>query len=134
MSNSNSNEAWRDQFKQHAIRVGFAVHLTRGMCEFLSAVADGVQWDRAAFGSCAAFPDNWLSTTQALFKRGLIERKPDEELQAGKTRPARDKFEIHSWTVWQLTPAGAHVVELLKLAGMFVEADVAAEKKARAKR
>jgi hypothetical protein len=40
---------------------------------------------------------------------------------------------LSHYTHWELTPAGAAVVELLKLAGLFVEADAAIEKKAKGK-
>lgn len=124
-------EPWRDNFKSSAIRVGLSLSLTRAMCEFLSAVADDVTWDRCAFGSSQAFPDNFLATSRSLEKRGLIEAKTGAEREAGRHRPARTKFEIWNWSYWRLTPAGELVVGLLKLAGLFVEADVATEKKSR---
>jgi hypothetical protein len=122
-------EAWKDSFRQYSIKVGFALSLTRPMCEFLSAVADDVSWDRATYGSSLAFPDNFLATSGALTKRGLIERKADDG--EWQKRPAKTSYDIHSWSHWQLTPAGECVVALLKLTGMFVEADMATEKKAR---
>lgn len=125
--------AWQDHFRTLSIKVGFGLSLTRPMCEFLSAVADDVHWDRAKYGSGLAFPDNFLATSAALVKRGLIEQKPEPERAAGMRRPATTSYELHSWTHWRLTPAGVHVVGLLKLAGLFVEADVAIEKKARGK-
>lgn len=120
---------WQDNFKSSCLAVGFRLALTRAMCEFISAVADGVSWDRAVFGSSNAFPDNFLATSRSLIKRGLIERKPQAEIEA--RGPARTSYELHSWTHWVLTPAGEAVVELLKMTGLLVEADVAIEKKAK---
>lgn len=127
-----SKEAWRDNLKSSCLLAGFRLALTRAMCEFLSAVADGVNWDRSVFGSALAFPDNWLTTSRSLEKRGLIERKPQKEIDDRvRNHPARDAYELHSWSCWRLTPAGESAVVLLKLTGLFVEADTAAEKKAR---
>lgn len=122
---------WQDNLKSCCLNVGFRLGLTRAMCEFISAVADGVHWDRSVFGSSNAFPDNFLATSRSLEKRGLIERKPEEECKARYARPATTPYELHSWTHYRLTPAGDAVVVLLKLTGLFVEADMAVEKKAR---
>lgn len=124
-------EAWRDNFKSSAIRVGLSLSLTRAMCEFLSAVADDVTWDRCAFGSSQAFPDNFLATSRSLERRGLVEQKSPSEIEARKSRSAVTSYDLWSWSCWRLTPAGELVVGLLKLAGLFVEADIATEKKAR---
>jgi hypothetical protein len=126
--------AWQDNLKASCLRVGFGLHLTRAMCEFLSAVADDVHWDRAKYGSAQAFPDNLLATSAALFKRGMIRQKSSAEIEAHKRERSATPLEdrtIWEWTHWELTPAGEHVVALLKLTGMFVSADAAIEKKSR---
>lgn len=120
--------AWQDAFKSACLAVGFRLQLTRAMCEFISAVADDVSWDRAVYGSSNAFPDNFLATGRSLIKRGLIERKEGERCDS---RRAVTSYDLHSWSHWKLTPAGDAVVVLLKLSGLFVEADMAVEKKAR---
>ncbi len=124
---------WRDNFKSSCTRVGFAIHLSRAMCEFISAVADGVQWDRTVYGSAASFPDNFLATSRSLLKRGLIEEKTENEQKIGRARDAKTNYDLWSWTHYRLTPAGVQMVELLKIAGLFIEADIAIEKKARVK-
>ena len=128
-----NNPVWRDAFKSSAIRVGFSIHMTRSMCEFLSAVADDVAWDRTKYGSASAFPDNFIATAGALVKRGLIVSKPDEAKERIRCDRIPDS-EWYSWSHWLLTPAGIAVVELLKIAGMFMEADAAIEKRAKSKR
>jgi hypothetical protein len=124
-------EIWKDNFKAASLRVGFKLGLTRAMCEYLSAVADGVAWNRSTLGAASPDVDNFIATARSLFKRGLIEQKPDAEKNAYLSRPTRTSYELWSWTHWRLTPAGECVVQLLKLCDMFVEADVAMEKKAR---
>jgi hypothetical protein len=118
--------AWRDAFRANTIRVGFSIMLTRPMCEFLSAVADDVDWDRSKFGGAQAYPDNALATAAALVKRGLILPKP------GRGQPGwleRQPADLYSFSLWVLSPAGQCIVELLKHGGMYVEADAAIEKK-----
>lgn len=122
------NPAWRDAFRAHTTRVGFSLHLTRAMAEFLSAVADGVVWDRQRYGSAVVAPNNFLATSASLVKRGLIEAKPVPEREANKHRP---DAEFYTWNQWNLTPAGELVVAMLVLTGLFVEADAAIEKRNR---
>ena len=131
---ANNKPDWRDAFKSSSLRCGFHLGLTRAMCEYVSAVADGVQWDRTVFGSCSVQPDNFMATARALAKRGLIQRKTQEEIDARRQERAQTSFELWSWNAYVLTPAGERVVDLLKMAGLFVEADIAIEKKARAGR
>lgn len=108
---------WQDAFKSNSTRVRFAISLTRPMLEFLCAAADGVHWDRRAFGGIT-FPDNWISTEYALKKRGLIIRKPPQDATKYSVIP------------WSLTPAGVALVELLKVGGLFIESNEAVEKMA----
>lgn len=126
------NPVWRDAFKSSAINVGFRLHLTRAMCEFLSAVADDVAWDRSKYGSAAAFPDNFVATAGSLVKRGLIVSKPPEQKEKIRCDRIPDS-EWYTWSHWLLTPAGESVVELLKFAGLFLEADAAIEKRSKRK-
>lgn len=126
------NEAWKDNFKSASIRVGFRMGLSRSMCEFLSAVADNVWWNRSSLGGASADPDNFLATGRALVSRGLIQLKPDHQ-KTFKSRASQTRYEMYSWMHYELTPAGIHVVELLKISGMFIEADMAIEKKIREK-
>lgn len=125
-------EIWKDNFKSASLRVGFKLGLTRSMCEYLSAVADGVHWNRSFLGAASPDVDNFIATGRALFKRGLIVEKPKTEIDARFQKSARTSYEIWSWTHWRLTPAGNCVVQLLKMCDMFIEADLAVEKKLKA--
>ncbi len=125
------NPVWRDAFKASSLKVGFGLHLTRTMCEFISAVADNVKWDRSKYGSAPAYPDNWVATAGSLVKRGLIVSKPRAEIDDYLDSTRNKDYDFSNWTHWVLTPAGDCVVTLLKLAGLFVEADAAIEKKAK---
>ena len=122
------NDEWKMRFASNSMRSTFCLTLTQPMLEFLCAVADQVSWDRALYFQSigGAKPDNWSATSTALIKRGLIESK--------------GRLEHRNWTTWEeacqdtqwvLTPAGDKMVELLKVTGIFVEADAAILKKAR---
>lgn len=122
---------WKDNFKSSSLRVGFKLGLSRAMCEFLSAVSDDAHWNSTSLGAASAAPDSFIATARSLTKRGLIEEKKDAQ-ELWKGRPHKTSFDLWSWTHWQLTPAGEHVVALLKLCDMYIECDIAIEKKVRA--
>lgn len=96
------------------------------MLEFLCATADDVQWDRALYHNLC-IPENRIASERSLEKRGLIERKPPSYFEQHKhdDRPRQN----HANCI--LTPAGKLVVDLVKMAGVFVEADAAIEKRTR---
>lgn len=122
-----AQEQWRDSFRNFSMRIGFNLCLSRAMLEMLCAVSDGVQWDRALYRFGNAIPENWIASTRSLEKRGLIQRKSPDEIE-------KHKYDDHirgEWCCWVLTPAGKLVVDLLKSAGMFIEADAAIQKKSR---
>lgn len=125
-------EAWRDAFKASVIRVGFGINLTKAMLEFLCAISDGVTWDRGRFGMLNC-PNNWLASERSLCKRGLIERIPEDEYTRVDRLP-REQAEAGEWACCRLTPPGKLLVELIKLCGLFVEADAAITKKIRGSR
>lgn len=120
---------WKAAFHSHTMKTSFALALTQPMLEFLCATADGVHWDRRLYyrqwGS--ARPDSFLTSAAGLVKRGLIERLPRSQIEGVKYE------ELHLHAHHRLTPAGAALVELLRVTGVFVEADAAAEKRAMAK-
>jgi len=120
-------EEWRINLRKSAMRLGFSLALSRPMLEYLSATADGVQWDRSLYFQGGPQTDNWMASQNSLIKRGLLIRKTDAEIALHRhvdTPPGE-------WTCMKLSPAGVVVVELIKLAGMFVESDAAINKKAR---
>jgi hypothetical protein len=131
-------EDWKQRFKSSSIKVGFQLNLSRAMLEFLCAVADDCQWDRATFGELH-YPDNWIATEGSLEKRGLIQRKdgPAREAAAKHNsdeinaawKDGRDKSDCTYRNYCRLTPAGAKVVELLKVSGLFVAADASLRRK-----
>lgn len=121
-------EQWKDRFRGFSMKIGFQLSLSKAMIQFLCATADGVQWDRDLFADCHQ-PDNWLASEGSLTKRGLIERIPAEEYKPQHLRGCDGPR--GEWSCCRLTPAGQAVVGLLKLAGIFVEADAAINKKSR---
>lgn len=108
---------WREAFRSCMTRVTFNLTLTRAMLEFLCATSRDVMWDRRAFGGLL-YPDNWMTTSHALMRRGLIERLPPQ--------PIKDRD--HLPLPWKLTPAGEAVVQMLKVGGMYLEPHEALEK------
>lgn len=119
-------ESWKDNLRTHSLRVGFQLSLTRPQIEMISAIADDVSWDRH-YGSCLAFPDNFLATNRSLIKRGLIEERPKAEYEAEMNDYQRPAYTFNHF---KLTPAGLCVVELLKMVGLFIESDRKADKEA----
>ena len=119
---------WKSSFQGHAMKTSFCLALTQPMLEFLCAVADDVRWDRGLYYRQygAAKPDNFLAAEHSLQKRGLIERLS----RAVTSSIPYEEFNFRS--MCKLTPAGVALVELLRVAGIFVEADAAVEKRTRA--
>lgn len=117
---------WADKFRHYSLRTNFHLGLTRPMLEYLCAVAQDCWWDRAIFRSGTA-PDNFIASSHSLMKRGLIEESK---------RPRKkwsNLYEIQAAHV--LTPAGEAVVKLLRITGLFIESDLAEQRKeARRKR
>ena len=128
-----ANDEWKDHLRASSMKIGFSISLSRAMLELLCAVSDGVQWDRALYRLGATVPENWIASQRSLVKRGLIGRKDDDEIEAMRTirLPQIDREQWYEFNYYKLTPAGESVVSLLKMAGMFVEADAAINKKAR---
>lgn len=119
---SNQRPTWQEAFRSCQTRVMFELKLSRAMLEFLCAASDDVYWDRGTFGGLL-YPDNWVTVERALTKRGLIERKPPSEVGWKK--------ENKGWVQpWKLTPVGLVVVEMLKVGGLFLEAEEARQKMA----
>ena len=106
---------WKVLFRSSIMKTGFALVLTHPMLEYLCAVADNVHWDRSRNFQLTgnAMPDNFIATSNALLKRGLIQPRTH------KKNPWEPNYD--------LTPAGLRIVELLKLAGEFKVADEALE-------
>ncbi len=109
-----SAEESRERFKTNVTRVSFQIKLSRPMMEMLCALSDDVRWDRDRYGSIFN-PDNFIATPRALFERGLIRRKAD--VKAAFPGP----FD-------ELTEIGKAMVELMKVGGIFIEAEEARKK------
>lgn len=125
-------EEWKGLLRNSILKVGFHMSLSRSMLEYLCAVADNVVWDRGVYRSIYQ-PDNWLAAQNALLRRGLIARKPDDvnEDRMKKLRTGEHDYLYHEWNFFRLTPAGEAVVSILKMAGIFEEQLAAIDKKAR---
>lgn len=95
---------WREAFRSKVMRTGFHLDMSQGQLECLCAISDAVWPDRKAMATA-------IASNEALMKRGLIVHNE------GTARG------------WQLTEAGQLVVDLLKLVGVFYEADQAIERR-----
>ncbi len=123
------SDDWKRRFVGSSMRANFTLALTQPMLELLCATADGVHWDRhlyfPALGQARA--DTFIASSTALLKRGLVETVPKEV----RTKAVSDRLESD---FLRLTPAGEALVGLLRVTGIFVEADAASIKKTRARR
>ena len=120
-------ETWQQKFKASSIKVGFQLHLSRSMLEMICALADDCWWDRATFGDIH-YPDNWMSTQGSLVKRGLIQHRSEADLRKLEKKNTAVRF-ADTIPRCELTPAGKQLVKLLKVAGLFIEADAAIRRK-----
>lgn len=123
-------ETFKDDFRRTTFRTAFTLHLTQPMIEFLCAAADNVSWDRAVHEVNIHRPDNWVATSEALVKRGLLIRKPREETDKDFEKRHKEN-RIYESSYYRLTPAGDAIVTLFKVTGVFVEADAAITKRTR---
>jgi len=115
-----------ERFQRNTMKSSFVLGLSQAMMEFLCAVSEDTHWDRGRYSNLHA-PDSWLSTSHALERRGLIRRKTQEQIDKMRESDFQD-----SRCFWELTKVGLAVVDLLKASGIFVEAEEASERKARA--
>ena len=121
----------QDAFRKATFRTSFNLALSQPMIEMLCAIADGVCWDRTTREgpSTVHVPDNWVASTLSLEKRGLIRNATDAE--KAKERRQCNAAPYYEWSNWRLTPIGDCVVQMFKVAGIFVEADAAILKRTR---
>lgn len=117
-------------FKSATMRTSFCLSLSQPMIEFLCAVADDVEWDRSQFHTIHR-PDNPWAPFRALEKRGLVIPKPDDERRTTSEILQMPANRLCEYSHWKLTPIGQSVVQMLKVAGIFVEADAAITRRAR---
>jgi len=120
---------WQSQFKSSTMRTRFNLNLSQPMIEFLSAVSDDVMWDRSSEMGNIHRPDNWIGTGGCLEKRGLLIHKRHVIDDFNRMDVPDDR--MNEVGCWVLTPAGEALVELLKVTGIFIEADAAIIKKSR---
>src|SRR5262245_19240498 len=115
---------YRDKFRSNCTRVGLNLNLSRAMLEFLCAVSDDAWWDRARYGGYGEMNSS-ITTSHALKQRGLIRHR-------GEDRTLKLVLD-EKRSFWRLTPIGELLVALLKEAGIFIQAEVAAERFAKRK-
>lgn len=128
------SETYDARFAGYATRVAFDIRLTRTMIFYLSAVAALEQCgphemlnyenDRSISAQASAMRrgeglmDIWVPSMKGLGERGLVEHNA-----AANSRGVGDP-EPTWW--YRLTPAGQHVMALLRIAGLAVDFKVPA--------
>lgn len=131
---ADSNRAFRD----YATRISFNLSLSRNQLGHLAGVISEIEayeanralgWERrcdirqAAVEAAGGNPNMFIVGRGSLKRMGLIEDNPqrlEEERRAlvnGRYR--KDRYDGPNY---RLTPAGVHVVELLRLAGLIAPA------------
>ena len=129
-------DTWRALFLKSTLRTGFCLVLTQPMLEQLCAIADQVHWDRTVFRHSLglAQPDNPV-TRGALERRGLVRHRGTRVLrdqERGRSASQRhERWNDDICDVWELTPAGEQLVELLRTTGVFLEQTAATTLQAR---
>jgi hypothetical protein len=128
-------ESWKEQFRQATMRTAFELRLSQPQIEYISATADDSHWDRVR-ETYTSRPDNFIATSTALEKKGLIVRKSQAEIDKASreyhaTKENRDQFFWDGPCCYRLTPAGIALVELFKVVGIFVESQSTANRRKR---
>jgi hypothetical protein len=84
-------------FRAYVTRVGFQLTLTRPQMVLLATL------EQSGWYAATQVAQTWFTTSGALIRKGLIEHNPSQG---------------HPW---RLTPAGVHVVGLMREAGLLAE-------------
>lgn len=102
--------SWADDFTRYTTGFAFSLTLSRDQASLLEAI--GVDADEAYRNWTSATGRNdFIRTFHALRRRGLAEHNP-AMLAANLPPHAKPKW------VYRLTPAGEHVLALLRLSGV----------------
>ena len=125
---------YRRAFVASSMRHNFHLTLTGPMLEMLCAIADGVVRDREYhFTFSSVTPGDFVSRAEPLIKRGLVYHVP-RHLQPVEPPEAFCQQNAEGrQNYYKLTPIGEALVELLKLAGLFVKADAALDRETRSR-
>lgn len=94
---------WREHFSAYTTSTAFSLQISKYQCALLCAIEDGTWSTWWTTGPRNHFYGMFL----ALDRRGLVERNEEH-------------YSDPRWTGWRyrLTPAGKHVLALLRLAGL----------------
>lgn len=129
-----SNRAFRD----YATRISFNLSLSRNQLGHLAGVVSEIEayeanstigWERrmdvreAACEASGGRPNMFIVGRGSLARMGLIERDPRQiEDDRRKESEGPHRKSRYDGPVYRLTPAGAHVVALCRLAGLIAPA------------
>jgi hypothetical protein len=106
--------SWKQDFTDHTTNIAFNLSLSKDMVHTLRLICTVCE---GGFGKHEAFTySHFLSAGNALVRRGLV----------GWNHPDDKKVELEL-RGWYITPAGWHVVSLLRLAELIPAKEVVNE-------
>lgn len=112
---------WKQRFSDSTTNIAFNLRLTKEMvytleCIYLNQLARGIDENFGRF----------IPAVRNLISRGLVEHHDiPEDFSSWDSLKKLEFHNNHKWYV--LTPAGTHVVELLKLSGLIKNLSVVQE-------
>lgn len=105
---------WQDDFTRYSTGFAFNLTLSRDQANLLEAIGFNAWEGWTGFSGRG----NFIPVVKALIRRGLVEHNP---IIHAANRPANSR---PKW-FYRLTPAGQHVLALLRLSGVAVATDPA---------
>lgn len=100
---------WQNTFTKYATGTAFNISLSPDQASLLAHIATG--WDGSRWANHSG-RDSFFTTFRALKRRGLAEHNPAAEFVGVRHPGVKLKW------VYRLTPAGHHVLALLRLSGV----------------
>jgi DNA-binding PadR family transcriptional regulator len=100
--------SWQDNFTQYTTGFAFNLTLSRDMASLMEFIGNNEYENWQAASGRGSF----IPTFRSLERRGLAEHNPMMAPGMGLPGNVRPKW------VYRLTPAGQHVLELLRLTGV----------------
>lgn len=105
---------WQNAFMAYTTGTAFNVSLSHDQVSLLAFIDAGKYQEWKSRSGIS----NFIPCFRALERRGLAEHNPAAKAPADGGPSASEKVRIKLKWVYRLTPAGKHVLELLKLAGL----------------
>ena len=143
MNNPDPTRAFRD----YATRVSFNMSLSRNQVGHLAGIVMEIENERLhgglefetrsakreeAVAGAGGYPNLFVVGRGSLVRMGLVDHDP--RWIAAHESKEKDAFWKYTGPGYRLTPAGEHVVELLRIAGLIPKAAVNTNRKRRTRK